>query len=166
MSKLMGNPEPKAFPNPNAEWRDMDGKGLYPHTIVGNVKACYGLHAPQLRDSRDIFVYLPPSHGSGEQRYPVIYMQDGQNLFDDVISYAGEWRVDETMERLSLEGIEAIVVGVAHGREKRLREYNPYPAQNQNGAEENAYLEFLINTVKPLIDQSFPTQQERKTPAF
>lgn len=145
-----------------AGWQEMDGKGSYPHTVTGNVKALYGLYAPQLLDSRDIFVYLPPSYESGSKRYPVIYMQDGQNLFDEAISYAGEWRVDETMEQLSLEGIEAIVVGVANGREKRIVEYNPYSSKSRDDVEENGYLQFIINTVKPLIDQSFKTQPERE----
>jgi hypothetical protein len=54
------------------------------------------------------------------------------------------------MEQLSLEGIEAIVVGVANGREKRIVEYNPYSSKSRYDFKENGYLQFIINTVKPL----------------
>jgi outer membrane receptor protein involved in Fe transport len=53
---------------------------------------------------RDLTIYLPPSYTRGERHYPVLYMQDGQNLFDEATSFGAEWQADETMERLTLEG--------------------------------------------------------------
>jgi len=95
---------------------------------------------------RDLYAYLPPSYAPGTRRYPVLYMQDGLNLFDEDTSYAGEWRVDETMEALATEGIEAIVVGVPHGPD-RAGEYVPA----QHGPE---YIAFLADDVKPLVDDT------------
>lgn len=141
--------------NGGGVWREMHGKGGPGHTIIGDVRACYGLYSPQLGDCRDIFVYLPPGYAGGGGPYPVIYMQDGQNLFDQAIAYAGEWRVDETLESLAADGVEAIVVGVANGGARRLEEYNAYAGQG------GAYLDFLVDTVKPLIDQRFHTRPER-----
>ena len=115
------------------------------HTVVGDVRVLRDVESPQLDNERDLFVYLPPSHGSGA-RFPVVYMHDGRNLFDEATANAGEWRVDETMEELAPEGIEAIVVGVAHSVD-RGGEYA--------GERAEAYLSFLADTVRPLIAASF-----------
>ena len=76
-----------------------------------------GVHSPELGNTRDVQVYLPPSYATSGRHYPVIYMHDGQNLFDVTTAFAGEWRVDDTFERIGREGVEAIVVGDSqHGR--------------------------------------------------
>jgi predicted alpha/beta superfamily hydrolase len=83
------------------------------HAIQGAVLVYPQMRSPQLDNVRDLLVYLPPSYFVSEQRYPVIYMQDGQNLFDIATSFVGvEWGVDDTLQALSAEGVEAIVVGV------------------------------------------------------
>jgi predicted alpha/beta superfamily hydrolase len=90
-------------------------------------------------------------------------MQDGQNLFDQALSYAGEWQVDETMEMLSREGIEAIVVGVPNAGVHRIDEYGPFKDQRlRKGGRGDWYVAFLANTVKPLIDRDFRTMPERE----
>src|SRR5688500_12225603 len=67
----------------------------------------------ELGSARRLRVYLPPDYATGTRRYPVLYMFDGQNLFDDATSYAGEWGVDESMDALAREeGFAAIVVGI------------------------------------------------------
>jgi predicted alpha/beta superfamily hydrolase len=114
-------------------------------TVVGDVRVLRGVESAQLGDERDLYAYLPPSHGSG-RRFPVLYMHDGRNLFDEATSHAGEWRVDETMEELAHEGIEAIVVGVPHG-EDRGGEYA--------GERADAYLAFLAETVRKLVAGAF-----------
>lgn len=130
-------------------------------TIVGNLLIKPDFYSPQLDNTRDILVYLPPSYGTDDRRYPVIYMQDGQNLFDSATSYGGTaWRVDETMEMLAGEGIEAIVVGINHAYEQRVNEYNPFP-HFWNGRGER-YLQFMTETVKPAIDADFRTRPERE----
>ena len=82
------------------------------------------LALPGLGRSRTLRLCLPPSYAlEPQRRYPVIYMHDGQNLFDAATSYAGEWGVDETCAQLARDtGFEALVVGIDNGREKRTTE--------------------------------------------
>jgi predicted alpha/beta superfamily hydrolase len=132
------------------------------HTVVGSLKVLANLYSPQLGNQRDIFVYLPPSYASGAGHFPVLYMHDGQNLFDAATSFAGEWQVDESMELLSKEGIEAIIVGIPHAGIARLDEYSPFSASNLGGGSGDPYLEFVVQTVKPLIDTDFRTLPGRE----
>lgn len=130
-------------------------------TVSGTLLTQADFYSPQLNNTRDIHVYLPPSYGDESKRFPVLYMQDGQNLFDSGTSYGGsEWHVDETMEMLAGEGVEAIVVGLNHAYEHRIAEYNPYPQQWQGSGQ--VYLQFLLETVKPRIDADFRTLPERQ----
>jgi predicted alpha/beta superfamily hydrolase len=127
-------------------------------TTVGTICVYQNLESPQLGNRRDLAVYLPPSYAwRPARRYPVLYMQDGQNLFDEALSFAGEWRADETMEALAWEGLEAIIVGVPNAGEARLGEYSPFRDQRHGGGNGRAYLRFLIDTVKPLIDRDLRT---------
>ena len=71
--------------------------------------------SPQRRNRRDVDVYLPRSYRTDIKRlYPVVYMQDGQNLSDPTTSFAGTWDLEPTLERLDARGLEAIIVGVHH----------------------------------------------------
>ncbi len=120
-------------------------------TVVGDVRVLRAVASPQLGDRRDLYAYLPPAHGDG-RRFGVLYMHDGLNLFDEATSNSGEWQVDETMETLAGEGIEAIVVGVPHGPDRR-HEYA--------GEGAAAYLSFLADTVRPLVEESFDVDARR-----
>lgn len=127
------------------------------HSVVGDVRIVPQVWVPQFQTGRDILIYLPPSYATGERRYPVLYMHDGQNLFDDATSYAGhDWRADETLEALSAEGYEAIVVGMYHGGEQRLVEYNPFPGKFPGRGEE--HVAFLCENLKPFVDKNFRTR--------
>lgn len=132
------------------------------HTVVGNVKVLAGLHSPQIGNRRDILLYLPPSYESSQRRYPVLYFHDGQNLFDAATSFAGEWHVDETMEKLAAEGLEAIVVGIPNAGMTRMDEYSPFRDPRLGGGRGDAYLQFVVETVKPLIDGTFRTIPDRE----
>lgn len=142
-------------------WLDYPAYVRHHHTVVGSLKVLPDVWSPQLDNHRDILVWLPPSYGSSDRRYPVIYMHDGQNLFDRGTGYAGqEWEVDETMLALSAEGIEAIIVGVPHMNAQRIQEYNPFPAfRDGHGIQ---YLQFLTQTLKPIIDPDFRTLSDRE----
>lgn len=140
---------------------------LYPdNTVVGTVKVQQNIYSPQTDDHRELFVYLPPSYAKTNKRYPVLYMHDGQNMFDANLSYSGEWCVDESFEMLSQEGIEAIVVGIpnldAATPGARMEQYSPFPnaSLGVKGHGDN-YLAFLIETVKSLIDNNFRTLGDR-----
>lgn len=143
-------------------WRIyMEGKDPTQHTVVGAVRIAKDIHSPQLGNTRDLLVYLPPSyHGQPDRAYPVIYMHDGQNLFDKATSYVGEWQVDETMETLSADGVEAIIVGIPNTGGERIAEYSPYETRWGKGKGDQ-YLAFIADTVKPLIDSEFRTLKDR-----
>ncbi|MCK6626409.1 MAG: alpha/beta hydrolase [Anaerolineae bacterium] len=145
-----------------AQWQDyLADKAEGAHTVVGTLKVLPGFWSPQLRNRRDLLVYLPPSYSRSNKRYPVIYMHDGQNLFDQFTSFAGEWQVDETMEALSRRGYEAIIVGLPNQGEHRLDEYSPFPQPRYSIGQGAKYVEFILQTVKPLIDRDFRTLPER-----
>jgi predicted alpha/beta superfamily hydrolase len=122
--------------------------------------------SPQLRNRRDVDVYLPASYSGGRNRYPVVYMQDGQNLSDPATSFAGTWELDSVLEELAERGIEAIVVGVHHADDGRLAEYSPVPDRRHGGGNADAYLAFLADTLKPRIDRLFRTRPERGATAI
>jgi predicted alpha/beta superfamily hydrolase len=123
---------------------------------------------PYFNETRNIRIYLPNKYDWDQKKsYPVLYMQDGQNLFSDELAYGGHsWRIIETMERLEQEGrIDGIiVVGIDHAGDKRLIEYAPFNVpevvdrfnENQIG-EGLLYSDFLVNTVKPFIDAKYRT---------
>ena len=130
-------------------------------TVVGTIKVSRDEVGPPQIAPRPLLVYLPPSYAGSDRRYPVLYMHDGRNLFDAATSYSGEWQVDETMEALSAEGIEALVVGIPNADDARAGEYSPHAHREYGGGNADAYLRFLVGTVKPLIDRSFRTLPDR-----
>lgn len=116
---------------------------------------------PQLNRKRKISVYLPPNYEASSKRYPVLYIQDGQNVFDVTTSYSGEWKVDETLNELYTEnGFGLIVVAIDHGNKKRLNEYSAWDNKKNGKGEGIAYLDFLISTLKPEIDKTYRTKPE------
>lgn len=120
------------------------------------------LPVPQLGRTRTIRLYLPPSYAVAQQRrYRVIYMLDGQNLFDAATSFAGEWQVDETLDRLApLAGgrWESIVVGIDNGGMNRTAEYHPVNPDTGRPGEADATVAFLADTLKPLVDGRLRTR--------
>lgn len=132
------------------------------NTTSGSIQVREKVWSPQLANYRNLFVYLPPSYEATERRYPALYMQDGQNLFDRTTSFADEWKVDETMERLSREGIEALVVGIPNRGVQRLAEYSPFDDAYHGRGRGDRYLAFVQETVKPLIDRDFRTLPGRE----
>ena len=145
-------------PQTEANWRpyfEVYHRGR--HTVAGDIGIVQGCGSPELDNRRDIMVYLPPWCLDKIRRYPVIYMHDGQNLFDAATGFAGEWYVDETMEELADEGIEAIVVGIPNIGERRFHQYIPFPAPDLPDVQGDEYVAFIADTVKPIIDRDFRT---------
>lgn len=122
--------------------------------------------SPQLRNYRDVMVALPPSYDSGTDRYPVVYMHDGQNLFDPATAFAGHWQLTTVLAELAAAGTEAIIVGIANQGRHRLHEYSPFPDANRGGGGGDRYLAFVAETLKPLIDRDFRTNPARATTAI
>jgi predicted alpha/beta superfamily hydrolase len=139
------------------------------NTVTGKVFVWPSLASEELSHVREIGVYVPPSLAKGDddgRRYPVIYFHDGQNMFDSHTSYVGEWEADETLERLAGEGIEAIAVAIPNAGDERLDEYSPWSGrtgyrERRSAGTGDAYLEWVVDSVKPLVDRSFPTRLDR-----
>jgi len=113
-----------------------------------------------LGQTRRVWVYLPPDYDTSKKSYPVLYMHDGQNLFDDATSYAGEWGVDETLDSLHAKGHTGlIVVGIDNGGERRADEYSAWRNERlAEGGKGEAYIQFLVDTLKPHVDARYRTQ--------
>ncbi len=118
---------------------------------------------PQLGRARRVWLYLPPAYAASAasgRRYPVLYLQDGQNVFDAATSFAGEWGVDESLDSLAARGDRgAIVVAVDNGGPRRLDEYDPWRNADTTlgGGEGDAYADFLARTLKPYVDARYRT---------
>ena len=144
------------------EWADRFVKKPRAHTTSKNVKIIdTAFVIPQLKRVRRVWIYLPPSYGTTQKKYPVLYMHDGQNVFDDATSFAGEWGVDETLDSISSHKREIIVVAVDHGGAKRTNEYCPYDMERFGKGEGDQYLDFLVNTLKPFIDKKYRTVKDK-----
>lgn len=144
---------------PYAIWRKQV-MGLGPGGVKGNLVILPEVYSPQLDNTRHVVVYLPPSYVINQNRYPVIYAQDGQNLFDGATGFAGqEWHADDTLENLAVLGKEAIMAGVWN-TERRANEYTPFAGRWVGEGEK--YIDFLVDTLKPQIDRLFRTKTERE----
>ena len=122
---------------------------------------------PQLNRGRKVWLYLPPDYYTSNASYPVVYMHDGQNLFDKKTAYSGEWNADETMNRLFRDkNLKVIIVGIDHGGDKRLDEYSPWVNDKYGGGEGDQYLEFITNTLKPFIDTNYNTLTDKENTAI
>lgn len=128
------------------------------HTASPQVST-FTVDAPQLQAVKKIWLYLPKGYAASTKKYPVIYMHDAQNLFDAKTSYVGEWNVDEKLDSLHAQ---VIVVGIEHGGEKRIDELTPYKNAKYGGGQADAYLDFIVKTLKPEIDRKYRTKSNAK----
>jgi predicted alpha/beta superfamily hydrolase len=147
-----------------------------PQTLTGNIQRHRAFPSKILRNRRDILVYLPPGYSrfSG-RRYPVLYLHDGQNVFDAATAFGGvEWGVDETAQQLLRKKLiePLIIVAIANTGEDRIHEYAPTPAQidppkrkRSRGLLRN-YGRFLTEELKPFIDRKYRTKREAEFTAL
>jgi len=145
------------------------GAAERPSTALPNVTVLSTpLAMPGLNRERSLRIYLPASYTTAPtKRYPVIYMHDAQNLFDESTAYAGEWGVDETLKELArTRGFEAIVVGIDNGAEKRMAELSPTVHPRIGKAEGPQYMAFVVDVVKPMIDRTYRTLPGRASTAI
>jgi len=118
---------------------------------------------PQLNRFRRIWLYLPPDYDQSSNEYPVLYMHDGQNLFDQFTSFAGEWEIDETLNRLVDQGYKVpIVVGIDNGGIYRIDELTPWNNPDYGGGQGDEYMAFIVETLKPFIDENYRTLSDRE----
>ena len=140
------------------------------HTLTGDIRRHPAFPSRLLGNEREVLVYLPPGYRRSRRRYPVLYMQDGQNVFDAATSFTGvEWGLDESCERLVAEKKIApvIVVAVANAGEDRLHEYTPtrgvyetFGVKGRSRALASRYGRFLAEELKPFIDKRYRTRPE------
>jgi predicted alpha/beta superfamily hydrolase len=142
------------------------------HTLTGNIKRHRAFPSRILGNRRDVLVYLPPGYRRfSRERYPVLYLHDGQNVFDAATAFAGvEWGVDETAERLTKKKLiePLIVVAVANVGEDRIHEYAPTRGvidakakrKKRSRGLARLYGHFLIDELKPYIDRKYRTKRE------
>ena len=119
-----------------------------------------------LSTRRDLIIYLPPNYFASDQRYPVLYLQDGQNLFDPATAFYGqEWRADKTADSMIDKGeIEPpIIVGIYNTGVRRMSEYAPTrDKRHRKGGKADRYAEMLAREVKPFIDHEYRTLKAAK----
>jgi predicted alpha/beta superfamily hydrolase len=141
-------------------WEDL---GSSTSTAAANVSILHpSFFMPPLNRSRRIWLYLPPDYHATADSFPVLYMHDGQNLFDQSTSFAGEWQVDETLNLLhSTLGRSLIVVGIDNGGVDRINEYSPWVHPQYGGGQGDLYLDFISGYLKPYIDSTFRTFKNR-----
>jgi predicted alpha/beta superfamily hydrolase len=154
----------KGTPSTGGAYRIAAGASvdIYPFfgPATGQVAITDPLASPQLGNSRRLRIYTPPSYAENPyKRYPVIYMHDGQNLFDPkTASFGTAWDIGATVDRLVKEGRmdEVIVVGIDNSP-ARVAEYTPCCDPKHGGGQLDAYEAFIVDTVKPYIDQQLRT---------
>jgi predicted alpha/beta superfamily hydrolase len=122
---------------------------------------------PQLNRTRRIWIYLPEGYQQSGEKYPVLYMHDGQNLFEDTSSFSGEWGIDEYLD--SVRSGKYIVIGIDNGGMQRLSEYAPYDFRLKTANSETKieatgieYVDFIVKTLKPYIDKTYRTKKDKK----
>ena len=152
----------------NTEEQEVVNSAKKPSTAQANVVVLNKeFELPGLNRTRKIRLYLPPSYTTTTNKYPVIYMHDAQNLFDDATSYAGEWGVDESLNTLaSSANFEVIVVGIDNGAENRTNEMSPWDHPDFGKGEGEVYTNFIINTIKPYIDANYRTLSDKENTAI
>ena len=127
-------------------------------SVIGDIKYHNDFKSSLLRYPRNLIVWLPPTYGKDiSRRYPVIYMQDGQNIIDPKTALRGyEWKVDETMDSLIRNNLvkEAIVVGVYHTPDREFEFIDGDQGKN--------YISFFVNELKPFIDKTYRTKPDRE----
>lgn len=138
----------------------------YGHTLTGNIQMHKGFHSKFLPTTRDLSVYLPPGYESGTaRRYPVLYMQDGQNLFDAATSFFNgrEVRMDEEAQRLiaQREVEPIIIVGISSSGLARVNEFTPAVDGPKQGGKADLYGRMLVEEIKPFIDSQYRTLKDR-----
>jgi predicted alpha/beta superfamily hydrolase len=142
------------------------------HTLTGNIKRHRAFPSRILGNRRDVLVYLPRGYGRlSLRRYPVLYLHDGQNVFDAATAFAGvEWGVDETAERLIQRKLiePLIIVAVANLGDERIHEYAPTRGvidakakrKRRSKGLAREYGHFLMDELKPYIDRKYRTKRE------
>lgn len=134
------------------------------HTLTGTLRLHKALESRFTASSHDVIVYLPPDYNETERRYAVLYLHDGQNLFDPATAFSGnDWGLDALAEELIQTGQiqPLIIVGIYNAGEKRMAEYTHVRDRRGRGGRAKAYAKFLVEDLKPFIDSEYRTLTDR-----
>lgn len=150
-------------------WEDLAG-GSTPSDLPPNVITISNdFFIPQLDRNRRVRLCLPLDYDATSHDYPVLYMHDGQNLFSAAESFAGEWKVDEALAYFEENGYSSssgypgvIVVAIDNGGSYRFPEYTPWVNPAYDSGEGEEYMEFIVNTLKPYVDENYRTLTDRE----
>ncbi len=150
-----------------ARWRNNAGEAerVSGGSITGDLRVHGNFRSSILGNSRRLLVWLPPGYDpSRTTPYPVLYMQDGQNLFDTRTGFGGmEWNVDETADRLiRARRIRPLIVVGIENTPSRVEEYTPSADPGYGGGRGEDYARFLLDEVKPFIDRTYRTDARRE----
>ena len=116
---------------------------------------------PQLNKTRKIWALLPHDYDTSEECYPVLYLQDAQNLFNENAAY-GNWQIDKKLAVMSYYGIgKLIVIAIEHAEKDRVIEYNVGNTLLGKG-QGKKYIRFVTDTLKPFVDKNFRTKPQRE----
>jgi len=134
-----------------------------PHTLTGDIRVHQSFPSADGQHDRTVLVYLPPGYEAAEERYPVLYLHDGQNVFDQATAFADEWGVDETAQQLiATRRIEPlIIVAISNAGDRRVDEYTPTvnPAVGGGGGAD-IYGCMVVDDLKPFIDATYRTRPD------
>ena len=118
-------------------------------------------HIPDNIKTRRIAALLPHDYYESDKRYPVLYLQDGQNLFDEHAPF-GNWAVDKKLAVLQEQGLgDLIVIAIDHAKEKRAKEFTPSYNTTLGVGEGRRYVRFLADRLKPYVDGQYRTLSDR-----
>jgi alpha-glucosidase len=123
----------------------------------------FTIDAPQLRTVKKIWVYLPKGYETATKKFPVIYMHDGQNLFDSTTAGNGEWNVDETLDSINAQ---VIIIGVESSNTNPKDELVPFKDETHGGGNADNYLDFIVNSLKPYVDKTYRTKSNAHNTAL
>lgn len=104
---------------------------------------------------RSLLAYLPPGYHDSRRRYPVLLLQDGQNLFDDATSFAGAWHAERALDRMAHDGRPVIAIAIPNAGTHRIDEYSPVRDRRFGGGGGELYTCYLVESVLPLVRGSF-----------
>lgn len=118
-------------------------------------------YIPQLDRYRKVWALLPYDYHTTDKRYPVLYLQDAQNLFNEGSGF-GNWEIDKKLSILAEYGRgDLIIIAIEHGSEERIKEYIFDNDHVANGSEGKKYIRFIADTLKPYVDENYRTKKDR-----
>ena len=135
-------------------------------SLTGTIEKIESFESKALKNRRNLSIYLPPRYAvEKDRRYPVLYMHDGQNVFDGSTSYIPnqEWRADEAAEGLINAGLiePIIIVGIDNGQAARADEFLPWKitmGKNETGGKADLYGKMLTDEVMPMVNAKYRTK--------